>query len=214
MSETKQWPAHVHRYLDGEAVPVEEGWRQEADQYRSLLAAYAQGLPLPGADVERAVMARLGRGVEAHPNALWRWFLRPRQLRASPLLAAAALAVVAGLSAAVTSLVVRAGRPEAAAAGRTGTVLVRFELVAPEAGRVALAGSFNGWSDSTLFFHRNSASGTWSITVPLKPGEYEYLFVLDGERWIPDPGAHAQVDDGLGNVNSMIVVGPRGVVRT
>jgi 1,4-alpha-glucan branching enzyme len=95
-----------------------------------------------------------------------------------------------------------------------GTVLVRFELVAPQAGRVALAGSFNNWNDSTILFSESSETGRWAVTVPLPPGEHEYLFVVDGERWIPDPEAHAQVDDGFGNLNSMIVVGPRGVVRS
>ena len=44
---------------------------------------------------------------------------------------------------------------------------------------------------------------------------------LDGESvegvaggGIPDPTAHALVDDGFGQRNSVIAVGPRGVVRS
>jgi hypothetical protein len=38
--------------------------------------------------------------------------------------------------------------------------------------------------------------------------------VVDGERWVPDPAAHAQVRDEFGQSNSVLVVGPRGVVRS
>jgi 1,4-alpha-glucan branching enzyme len=94
------------------------------------------------------------------------------------------------------------------------TVLVRFDLLAPEAHSVALAGSFNGWDDSTTVFSRSAEAGVWTVTVALAPGEYQYLFVVDGRRWIPDPAAHAQVEDEFGQRNSLLVVGPRGVVRS
>jgi 1,4-alpha-glucan branching enzyme len=79
---------------------------------------------------------------------------------------------------------------------------------------VALAGSFNEWSDSSIVFARSAEPGAWTVTVALPPGRYQYLFVVDGERWIPDPSAHAQVEDEFGQRNSLLVVGPRGVVRS
>ncbi|MCH7475413.1 MAG: isoamylase early set domain-containing protein [Gemmatimonadetes bacterium] len=94
------------------------------------------------------------------------------------------------------------------------TVLVRFEVRAPGVQRVTLAGSFNGWDATAIGLTENRATGVWTVTVPLAPGEYQYLFVLDDDRWIPDPTAHAQVDDGFGQLNSVIAVGPRGVVRS
>ncbi len=121
---------------------------------------------------------------------------------------------VAGLAAVATRLVTPGGTGDTAARVPPGTVLVRFEVTAPDAGRVALAGSFNGWSDTSTFFGRDPETGVWSVTVPLAPGQHEYLFVIDGDRWIPDPEAHALVDDGFGNMNSILVVGPRGVVRS
>ena len=33
---------------------------------------------------------------------------------------------------------------------------------------------------------------------------YTYSFVIDGERWVPDPGAPETVDDGFGGVNSIL----------
>ncbi len=33
---------------------------------------------------------------------------------------------------------------------------------------------------------------------------YTYGFVIDGERWVPDPGAPETVEDGFGGVNSIL----------
>lgn len=184
------------------------------DNYRDLLARYHHDLDAPGPEVKDAVMSALrDRDTGRKGTKVLQWFLQPRELRIRPLLAAAGLVVVAGLSALVTGLSMRNGATGGDAPA-PGTVLVQFELQAPQARRVALAGSFNDWSDSTTFFVQHPESGVWSVTVTLRPGEHEYLFVIDGESWIPDPDAHAQVDDGFGNLNSMIVVGPRGVVRS
>ncbi|MDH4043166.1 MAG: glycogen-binding domain-containing protein, partial [Gemmatimonadota bacterium] len=99
-------------------------------------------------------------------------------------------------------------------AAAPGTILVRFELRVPQAERVALAGTFNGWSDSSIVFARAGEADQWTVTVALAPGRYQYLFVVDGERWMPDPKAHAQIEDEFGQMNSLLVVGPRGVVRS
>jgi 1,4-alpha-glucan branching enzyme len=93
-------------------------------------------------------------------------------------------------------------------------VLVRFELSAPSAHEVSLAGSFNGWNSSGIALRRSQVPGLWTVTVPLPVGEYQYLFIVDGTQWLPDPTAHAQVDDGFGRSNSVIVVGPRGLARS
>jgi 1,4-alpha-glucan branching enzyme len=131
-------------------------------------------------------------------------------------MAAAALVAILVAGAALTVLIGPPGRlaegPVVVAPDKT--VLVRFELLAPGAHSVALAGSFNGWNDSTTTFTRGAEAGVWTVTVALPPGEYQYLFVVDGQRWIPDPAAHAQVEDEFGQRNSLLVVGPRGVVRS
>lgn len=190
------------------------------ERFRELLGTYRAGLEAPGADVRRAVEATL-RDRERHSHARdpLRWFLRPRVIHLRPVLAAAALILVVALTAAVTLLTVgdrltRAPLADGVSAPAPSQVLVRFELRAPEATRVALSGSFNGWSDSTIPLVRRGDTGVWSVTLPLAPGQYEYLFVIDDEHWLPDPEAHAQVDDGFGNTNSMLVVGPRGVMRS
>jgi 1,4-alpha-glucan branching enzyme len=90
---------------------------------------------------------------------------------------------------------------------------VRFELVAPQARSVSVAGSFNGWQVGALPMTR-VADGLWATTVALPVGEHRYEFVIDGTQWVPDPTAHVQVDDGFGGLNSVIVVGPKGLVRS
>ena len=73
---------------------------------------------------------------------------------------------------------------------------------------------FNDWQADGVLLTQNAETGVWTGTVPLRPGEHQYMFVIDGAEWIPDPDAHAQVDDGFGQTNSVIVVGPRGVIRS
>ena len=91
--------------------------------------------------------------------------------------------------------------------------MARFELTAPQARSVSVAGSFNGWQVGALALVRD-ARGVWSATTPLPVGEHRYDFVVNGTQWVPDPTAHAEVDDGFGGRNSVIVVGPKGLVRS
>ncbi len=65
---------------------------------------------------------------------------------------------------------------------------VAFSLRAPEARSAFLAGSFNDWSADALPM-RKDPTGTWSASVKLKPGRYEYKFVVDGEWCAKAAGA-------------------------
>jgi serine/threonine protein kinase len=72
--------------------------------------------------------------------------------------------------------------------------------------RIYLAGSFNGWSPSDAYALRDDdGDGTYSVTVRLGPGVYQYKFVLDGQ-WIEDPHAPSTTPDGFGSSNSRIEV--------
>ena len=51
-------------------------------------------------------------------------------------------------------------------------------------------------------------SGAWSVTIPLKPGRYAYMFVVDGRQWVADPFASEQKDDGFGSRNAVVDVRP------
>ena len=82
------------------------------------------------------------------------------------------------------------------------TVMVTMKLHAPEAHHVAIAGTFNKWKTDTHVLTRQE-NGIWTISVPLKPGEHSYMFVVDGKAWVTDPNAEAYQDDGFGNKNSV-----------
>ncbi len=81
----------------------------------------------------------------------------------------------------------------------------RFSLHAPDAASVAVAGSFNGWDPQKNMLSGPDKQGNWSIALPLAPGRYEYLFVINGKDWLPDP-AVPPVDDGFGGKNSVVYI--------
>jgi len=83
---------------------------------------------------------------------------------------------------------------------------LRFTCYAPKAQRVVIAGDFNNWSTAADPMYDREEKGLWSITLPLAPGIYEYKFLIDGEKWIPDPGNPARIKDGFGGQNSVIEV--------
>ena len=211
MTEPAEFGSDVQRYLDGEpAQALTPAERAHADWLAQAVAGYAAGLVAPDERVDRAVMRRVLAG--ARERTAWQWLLAPRMVRVRPVALAAA-------AAAVLVLWWVSARPSAEPSARAAvamvpdTVLVRFELSAPDAHEVSLAGSFNRWQAPGIPLRRSPVPGLWTVTVPLPVGEQQYLFLVDGTRWIPDPTAHAQVDDGFGRRNSVIVVGPRGVAR-
>jgi hypothetical protein len=83
---------------------------------------------------------------------------------------------------------------------------VRFSVYSTDAEKIAIVGSFNNWSKSVDFLSRSDEKGVWEITLPLSAGRYEYKFVIDGKKWIPDPGNINTVNDGFGELNSVVMV--------
>jgi 1,4-alpha-glucan branching enzyme len=83
---------------------------------------------------------------------------------------------------------------------------VSFTFYAPTAKSVAIAGSFNAWNIHNDRLSGPDKKGFWNIVKPLPEGRYEYLFIVDGKQWEPDP-AVPQVDDGFGGKNSVLVIG-------
>jgi hypothetical protein len=143
-----------------------------------------------------------------------------RRLSIRPLMAlAAALACVAlgslaTLFATAPNAIVAPDRPGASPPVRgvdrdvaeTGTVGVRFAVVAAGAQRVSLVGDFNQWNATANLLQRARDGVTWTIMLPLAAGRHTYAFVIDGEV-IADPSAPAAADDDYGVPNSMVRVG-------
>lgn len=81
---------------------------------------------------------------------------------------------------------------------------VVFRFPAPRARRVTLAGEFNGWDAQALPMEQET-DGTWSATVKLRPGTYEYKLVVDGE-WCEDHTNPRRSQTSEGVVNSVVEV--------
>ncbi len=212
--------ADQHRYLDGEPFgELRDAERSAADRLAGAARAYAESLGTVDPALDDAVMAAVRRRAASPHRAargargagVWRWLVASHQVSVRPVWVAAFAAAAALVLWLAPRTVPAPDRPPVSLAA--DTVFVRFELVAPEARTVAVAGSFTGWRTDALRMVRGDA-GVWSVTVPLPVGEHRYEFVVDGSRWIPDPTAHAQVDDGFGGHNRVIVVGPKGLVRS
>ncbi len=159
-----------------------------------------EALPFGDDEAGRAVvgraMAAVRSGYGASPGNESRFRNgRSASRRGSRIaLLAAAAALVAVASSALTLAFVRRGSPAE----------VRFVLEAPDATSVWLAADFNDWSPSGYELEK-APDGTWSITVRLRRGaSYSYNFVIDGERWVADPAAPSGLDDGLGGVCSSL----------
>ena len=83
---------------------------------------------------------------------------------------------------------------------------VRFVLLAPEAKQVALVGSFNGWAGEATQMKMRDGTGLWSVDVPLREGEYTFMYLVDGKRWVTPPMAEDFVTDGFGQTNGVLIV--------
>jgi len=198
----------VRRYLDGETEmdALDDQGRSEARSWDRLLAAFraeAPGAPAPPW-LENRVMAE----IEALPEPglarrAWSWLLRPRPVRLSP-------ATLGLAAAAVVAVVLLPGRREPTPAGHVGgaaatVVYVQFDLRAPDARSVAVGGDFDEWQGSYPL-EDPDGDGIWTGRVPVKPGLYAYMFLVNGSKWVTDPEAAHHTDDGFGNRNAVLAV--------
>lgn len=148
----------------------------------------------PAVSVEARVMADVRR--MSLPAARRRVFTWPRL---------AVLALAAGLAAIL--LVPRQPPP---LIGDPGQGVAQFVGHFPGARSVEVVGSFNNWSRGILHLRDEDHDGIWHADALLPAGQHEYMFVVDGERWVTDPLAGRFVDDGFGagRENSVLIVRP------
>jgi 1,4-alpha-glucan branching enzyme len=89
-----------------------------------------------------------------------------------------------------------------APANDDGTRKILFKLIRPNAKEIMIVGDFNNWMRQPLVKKGKS----WEVSVPLKPGSYEYAFVVDGRR-VRDPNNKQAGSNGK---SSIITVKPLG----
>jgi len=87
---------------------------------------------------------------------------------------------------------------------KTLTKKVHFEFPAPEALEVYLAGDFNNWNSSANPMKKDK-NGIWKTALSLKPGRYEYRFLVD-ENWENDPVCCDCVPNEFGSQNCVRIV--------
>lgn len=212
----------AQRFVDQELSPKERvqciGRLGRDDAFRRRVLALER-VSLAATEAPRPLLPRdfvagVLRQVESAPSP-WRrlvgalWQPRPLQWN---LAGAAATAVALVLAGADVSWLGSAGRgpaPQVASGPTTRTtpVLVRLVVLRPGASRVEVAGDFNGWNPARTPLEP-LANGAWTVTLPLEPGRYNYMFVVDGTTWVDDPFAPEQADDGFGARNAVLDVRP------
>ena len=217
----------LHAALDGDLTTADltpaERTAKAAFEARVSRLRTDLGRHAPG-DTDAAVMRRIhDLGLEPLPApaepllrrvARSAWTTQEVRLRVRPVYGLAAAAVLAALLVSGGALLGGAFQPFRSAtetgpaaalapAAPEGAIYVQFRLEADAASAVALAGSFSDWQPTHGM--QESVDGVWTILVPLPPGVHDYSFIVDGERWVPDPYA-PQVDDGFGGVNSRLTV--------
>lgn len=196
----------VKQLLDGEIgvseLPAE--LRQEAGEALRLIRHASVTSVDFSPWFEQRIMSEVRRRPRPGEGGIWTRFFRPREVRFQ--LQPARWLI--GAAAALLALLIWSGTPRtpvSVASSAPAATYVRFVLYAPNVGRVAVAGSFNEWDQDEAPLVPVGTTGLWTTTLRLPAGQHLYAFVVDGQQWLPDPGAPA-VDDGFGRRNSVMTV--------
>jgi hypothetical protein len=132
--------------------------------------------------------------------------IRVTPLKFAPLAASLIIAILLGLS--LFDGPPRQDGPtrQDAIPSRSAGMTVLFTLDMPNASQVELIGSFSQWKPGRYRMLWNERLGLWELSVGLDGGRYEYAFLVDGKKVVPDPKAVLQQDDGFGNRNSVLII--------
>ncbi len=74
------------------------------------------------------------------------------------------------------------------------------------AGKVDLLGEFNNWNTAEPVSMKKLKNGTFKVTIDLpSETEFQFKYLLDGEKWINDDSADKYVNSGLGAEENSVV---------
>lgn len=85
---------------------------------------------------------------------------------------------------------------------------VEFSFYRPGAGRIAVAGDFNGWKTDDLVMSP-AGDGNWTVRARIPAGEYRFRYCADGE-WFTDYAA-CGVEPGRFGMDSIVTVPARPI---
>ncbi|HEX4628814.1 MAG TPA: glycogen-binding domain-containing protein [Gemmatimonadales bacterium] len=194
----------IHEVLDGalsaDALPADA--QRAVGQIAAVAALLAA--PVPGSVAER-VMSEVRRPAPSPLRRLARWIVTPRAItfRIRPAWSLAVAATVAVLTVFATGPW-ESGAPVLGEHEGIAQFVGRF----PGAQTVHVVGSFNDWRSGSISLEDRDHDGVWRAVVVLPAGTYEFMFVVDGERWVPDHLAERVVADEFGRENSVVIVRP------
>lgn len=161
--------------------------------------------PVPiGADVEAKVAGAIARGevhiLPARSRRIGNEELEVRRfrIRRAVWLAAAVAA------AAAFALALRIWPDRRAPAPAAATI--EFALDAPTSRAVSVVGDFNNWDPLATPLERDASGRRWSVRIPLSPGRYRYVYLVDGAQWLPDPRVPRAPDNDYGAPASVVTV--------
>lgn len=205
----------IHKLLDGglppeEAVALMERIASDPDLHEEFKLLKQAITFVEKSERKRAsasftsdVMRRLPSGVKVERKWWRNFFFGERIFRWNMAYATVALLLTVLLSGGIYNY--RNSGQIPYSASDKSAVTVKFNFYSPDAKSVSVAGDFNKWKTDTGVM-RKQEGGIWTIEVPLKPGSYNYMFVMNGDAWITDPEAVAYHDDGFGYKNSVVRV--------
>ena len=191
----------VHRVLDGE-LPAEVLTVSQREQLAALTRAAEALSALPRVSVAARVMTEVRRPPESAGRRVARWLTERHAVTISvrPIWSLALAAVLAAVA------VIPGRGPGPILGDQEG--IAQFVGRFPGARSVDVVGSFTDWQSGAVVLRDDEHDGIWRGTVVLPVGQHEYMFVVDGERWVTDPLAGRYVDDGFGRQNALLFVRP------
>ena len=83
--------------------------------------------------------------------------------------------------------------------------LTIFKINAPQAKKVDLGGDFNNWNYKNTSLMKDHETDIWKKEIFIKPGRYEYKFIIDG-NWLIDPNNIKKTWNTFGSENSVIEI--------
>lgn len=200
---TQDLDPRIHRALDGELdraalTPEERTLVERLDAAAGMLSEVPV---VPG--LAYRVMSVIRRPLRSPVERFREWLTAPHPVTVS--LRPVYSVVIAVL---LVALLWRAPAPGPLPLLGEHEGVAQFVARFPEAHSVAVVGAFNDWRPEATPLSDDDHDGVWDARIILPAGPHEYMFVVDGERWVSDPMAGRYVDDGFGRQNAVMEVRP------
>jgi hypothetical protein len=156
---------HWYRQLlitqDPLTAPIPEGQKKPAPYKDSGILFYIHQIPEDAQELEYRLII----------DGLW---------TVDPINPVSRRNAATGIEYSVLALPVRQYKPEILK-GPPGAL--NFLFMGPPNETITVAGSFNGW-DPFMYELKEGPAGNYSLSLPLPPGKYQYIFFHRGERYL------------------------------